>query len=744
MSQSPDEKSHTAGSPRIPVEHVRRDEVAVLRDATRVFELTASANEALAQEYRQMTRSRVYPLVVVVMKTANGIEVILRALLKKRPLSVASAPEPDHIETWEDAFAVPETGATAGESSAPVPTVPDQPTTPPKATKIGYLLLLVRKFLSQLSYALRVLFRGYAKAGHHERASLTPYEHWVQRFMTFGPDADALLRRRLTLMTYQPTLSIVMATYNTDHSFLVEAIESVRAQVYGNFELLIADDCSPDAGVRDIVRDYAARDPRIRLFERSENGGISRATNTALAEARGEWVVFMDHDDTLVPHALFHVVLALNDTPHANLLYSDEDKIDESNTPFMPYFKPDFDPLLLLGQNYVCHLTTVRRSLVEQVGRLRPEFDGSQDWDLVLRVSEVVDRSTIVHIPHVLYHWRSHRDSTSQSSAAKPWALAAGRRAVADALERRGVKASVNEVGGTGFALVAFDLPETPPLVSIMIPTRDGIYLATAVTSVLEMTTYPHFEVVVIDNGSVKPDTAAFLASLDDRVRVVRDDSPFNYSALHNRAVPSCRGDVLVLLNDDTEIIDGEWLSALVGLLLQPGVGAVGAKLLYPDRRVQHAGVILGPYGLAGHVNRLMPSNDFGYFGRAALPCEYQAVTAACVAVRRSIWDEVGGLDETFAVGFNDIDFCLRVRAAGHQVAYTPLAQLIHYESVSRGVDHIGPKFERFTREIAMMRDRWGLEIFRDPYYNPNLAFGHAMFTEAFPPRVSPWYTGIE
>ena len=392
------------------------------------------------------------------------------------------------------------------------------------------------------------------------------------------------LKRRIELINPRPLMSIVMASYNPDHRFFKEAIDSVLDQYYENFELLIADDCSPDAEVRAIVETYAKKDSRVRLVRRETNGGISAATNSAIAQATGDWLVFMDHDDTLVPHALLHVVLAIQEHPQATLIYSDEDKINEANEPFTPYFKSDFDPLLLLGQNYVSHLTTIRRDLVAEVGGLRSEFDGSQDWDLVLRVTERVPRSSIIHIPHVLYHWRSHAGSTSLATEAKPWAVDAGRRAVADALERRGVKGEVRRVPGSGFNRVVFALPENPPLVSVLIPTRDGKYLADCLQSLLDKTTYPNFEVVVIDNGSVKPFTQAMFHVLSDKITVVRDDSPFNYSALHNRAVPSCEGDILLLLNDDTEIIDGDWMTHMVAQLLQPGVGAVGAKLALPRR----------------------------------------------------------------------------------------------------------------------------------------------------------------
>lgn len=696
---------------------LRPDEVTVLREINRVYELEAAKNEMLTEQFRQLANSRFYPFAVLVLKVDNVAERILRRLLG-RPGSALRFPT----------IAAPAPGAAASEP----------------LSRSKQVETLLRKGFWLLRDATKVAVGGKKASQQSPQREANPYGSWAEAFMTIDDVVRDHLKRRVQLLTYQPLLSVVMTTYNTDHRFLAEAIESVLAQYYGNFELLICDDCSPDEGVREVVRRYERQDPRVRLIERSENGGISAAANSAIAEAKGEWLVFMDHDDTIVEHAFLHLVLPMNVHPGVCLIYSDEDKINETGQPFMPYFKSDFDPLLLLGQNYVCHLTTVRRQLVADLGGLRSEFDGSQDWDLVLRVSEVVPREAIVHVPLVLYHWRSHEESTSRASAAKPWALEAGLRAVEAALARRGVAAEVLEVAGTGFSEVHFALPEEPPLVSILIPTRDGKYLAKCVTSVLELTTYPNYEIVVIDNGSVEKSTSRFFEKMAGKLTVIRDDSPFNYSALHNRAVPQCRGEVLVLLNDDTEVLAPSWLSAMVAQLLQPQVGAVGAKLLYPDGRVQHAGVILGPDGLAGHVARFRSKDDKGYFGRTALASEFQACTAACLAVRRTTWEKLGGLDEELKVAWNDIDFCLRVRANGETVTYTPLAELLHYESVSRGTDQSGPSYNRFMEEILIMRDRWGFEIARDPYYNPNLSLSHAMFELAYPPRVSPWYTGIE
>jgi GT2 family glycosyltransferase len=603
---------------------------------------------------------------------------------------------------------------------------------------------VVKRFFEEFGAACRVIVRGHPSATSTSEGELSVYEQWFSHYATLSADGELLLRRRVSLLERQPLMSIVMATYNTDHEFLREAITSVLSQVYKRFELLIADDCSPDGEVRAIVAEFAKRDARVRLIERSENGGISSATNSAIEAASGEWIVLMDHDDTLVPHALARVVLAIAEHPDASFFYSDEDKIDENGRPFTPYFKSDFDPILLLGQNYLCHLSTIRTSLVRELGGLRSSFDGAQDWDLFLRVTERLERSHVVHIPFILYHWRSHDQSTSKASSAKPWALEAGTRAVADALERRGVRAEIEKVKTTGFCRLRYQLPENPPLVSILIPTRDGKFLATCLRSVLDKTTYPQFEIVVIDNGSEKPATKALFDELGDRIVVVRDDSPFNYSALHNRAVPTCKGDVLVLLNDDTEVVNGDWLTEMVGLLLQPGNGAVGAKLLYPDGRIQHAGVVLGPLGLADHVGKLEHRDSDGYFGRHHLPSEFSACTAACLAVRRSTWERLGGLDEDFQVAWNDIDFCLRIRESGEQVAYTPLAELVHYESVSRGLDESGPALKRFASEVLEMRARWLDRIVLDPYYNPNLSLNRPLWEPAHPPRVSPGYTGIE
>lgn len=713
-------------------------EVALLRQMQRVYELEYVNHQKFAAQLDQLKSSRYYPMALLVVKITNVLERGIRRRLGRRSIPpVASVPlqdEPSIDDPLGLEHAIEEiaTREQSGEHATPAPIGP-----------WGHRLRLVKRGMAMFIHALKVLVTG-GRRRHSPRLEANNYISWVETYRNYTEHERLHLLSRLPALTHQPLISVVMATYNSNADYLKHAINSVLAQAYENFELVIADDCSTDPAVRELVERYAKKDRRVRLIACTTNGGISAATNAAIAAAQGEFIAFMDHDDMLVGYALFAVILAINATPDATILYSDEDKINDASELFMPYFKSDFDPLLLLGQNYVCHLTTIRRDLIAHVGGLRSAFDGAQDWDLVLRVSEVVPRETIVHIPHVLYHWRSHPASTSQTSAAKPWALTAGVRAVTDALERRGIAAEVRTLEPIGFADVHFALPPSPPLVSILIPTRDGVYLERCIRSVLADTTYPNYEIVVIDNGSQKPSTLAFFEEMKDIIRVVRDDSPFNYSALHNRAVPECRGDVLCLLNDDTTVITPDWLTAMVAQLLQPGIGLVGAKLFYPDGRIQHAGVIMGVDALAAHVGRLEDGNSPGYFSRMMLASEFQACTAACIVVRRSTWEQLEGLDEKFRVAFNDIDFCLRVQRTGLKVTYTPHAQLVHYESVSRGLDTEGEKLLRFWKEVAMLRERWGLELAHDPYHNPNLAIHHGMFNLAYPPRTSPWYTGIE
>ena len=565
------------------------------------------------------------------------------------------------------------------------------------------------------------------------------YALWIEQFDTLDDSGRAQINDRVARLSDRPTISVIMPVYNTPAEFLRTAIESVRRQLYTQWELCIADDCSSEPHVAEILSEYQAMDDRIRVVRREENGHISAASNTALTLAGGEWITCLDHDDVLAEHALALSVLALSDKPQAGLLYSDEDKLDAAGNRHTPYFKPEFDPLLLLGQNYLNHLCLLRRDLVTAVGGYREGYEGSQDWDLALRVSEKLGQGEVVHVPHVLYHWRAHPGSTASVVSAKPYAADAGRRAVVDHLTRTGRTGRVTRIVMSGHNRLTWSVPEPEPLVSIIVPTRDGKLLQRCIDSLFGFTTYPNFELVVVDNCSRTLPALDFLRNNDGRLTVIRDEQRFNYSAINNAAVRRTSGDLICLLNDDTEIISGDWLDDMVGQVLQPGVGAVGAKLYYDDGRIQHAGVVLGILGVAGHSHRLADRLSPGYFGRLQVAQTMSAVTAACALIRREAWDEVGGLDEeNLPIAFNDVDFCLRLGEAGWRIVWTPQAELFHHESISRGPDDQGPRAAEFEREFDYMQKRWGPGVLRgDPYYNPNLSLTAEDFSLAWPPRVS-------
>lgn len=587
-----------------------------------------------------------------------------------------------------------------------------------------------------LSTATAALFEGYQRW-------LVPdvpddYASWVARHDTLTTEhLEDLRERAARLGPSAPLVSVLLPVYQTPEAWLRRCIESVLAQAYPHWQLCIADDASPDPRVQDVLREYASTDPRIQLERRAVNGHISEASNTALAMARGSHVALLDHDDELRPHALLEVAEVLAADPDVGLVYSDEDKIDVSGRRFDPYFKPDWDPDLLRGQNYLCHLTVLRTALVREVGGFRRGFEGSQDHDLVLRCSERLAPGQIRHIPRILYHWRAIPGSTALTRDAKDYAAEAGLRAVASQLERLGTGARA-EALSHGHYRVAWPLPDPAPKVSLVIPTRDRVdLLRTCVESVLATTRYPSFELLVVDNGSTDPEALAYLDALAARpqVRVLRYDRPFNYSAINNWAVTQCDGAIVGLLNNDVEVISPGWLEEMVGHAVRDEVGAVGAMLYYPDDTIQHAGVILGVHGVAAHVYSGRPRGFPGHGGRVRVAQRLSAVTGACLLLRREVFERAGGLDETLEVAFNDIDFCLRLRELGYANVWTPFAELYHHESASRGSDEEGEKRERFVREIERMRERWDGLLQDDPAYNPNLSLGSKHFDLASPPR---------
>lgn len=564
---------------------------------------------------------------------------------------------------------------------------------------------------------------------------LRSYDAWVRRYDTLKPHHRAAIRGKAKALNHKPLISIVMPVYDTPETVLREAIGSVRAQLYDNWELCIADDASPAPHVNAVLTELAAAEPRIKWMRRDTNGHIAAASNSALELARGEFIALMDHDDLLPEHALFEIVTLLNERPDADIVFSDEDKVDENGTRSDPYFKPGFSLDLFLGQNLINHLGVYRASLIDEVGGFRSGVDGSQDYDLALRVIARTSPEKILHIPKVLYHWRQPSGTVSFSQSALDKCIASSRKAIQDYLDETH-QGSDDKPRVEACPLVPswnrvrWPVPTPAPLVSVIIPTRDyAQLLKQCVEGLLHRTDYANIEILVVDNGSVEQRTRDLFASWagESRIRILPDPRPFNYSRLNNFAAKEAKGDLFLLLNNDIDVIGPDWLTEMVSLASRPGIGIVGAKLLYGDRRVQHAGVRLGAGtfdggpGVAGHFGHLAAAQDAGYRGSYALTQEMSAVTAACLLVTRQAFEAVEGLDEeSLTVAFNDIDFCLRVREAGFRVLWTPYAELFHLESASRGSDMTPEKQERFGREARYMRSRWGALLDRDPFYNQN------------------------
>ncbi len=574
---------------------------------------------------------------------------------------------------------------------------------------------------------LKLRGRGLLAQALAHRAE-TGYAAWIARFDRLGPEERARIRAEIAGWEAPPLVSVLMPVHDPDPRVLDAAIRSVRGQLYARWELCIADDASTDPAIPRLMARHAAEEPRIRTLRRGENGHIARATNDALALASGVFCAFLDHDDLLAETALYEVAKVVQDDSNLVLVYSDEDKVDARGHRFEPHFKSDFDRELLNGQNYVNHLCAVRTDALRGLGGLRPGFEGSQDHDLLLRLAETLDRDAVRHIPKVLYHWRAAAGSGTFSDRALARSEDARLRALAEGAGRRGARA---ERGPQGFNRLVRPLPEPPPLVSVVIPTRDRAeLLALALDGVLSHTAYPEIEVIVVDNDSREEATRALFArhAAEPRLRVLPVPGPFNFSDLSNRGAAAARGGVLLFLNNDIEVLEPGWLAELVSIAVEPEIGAVGAKLLYPDGTLQHGGIVLGVGGIAGHSHLGIAGDAPGYFARMHLTQEVSAVTGACLAVRAEVFRQVGGFDaDTLAVAFNDVDLCLRLRRAGYRNVWTPYARLTHHESKSRGPEDTPEKRARFEAESRVMRERWGPELRSDPYYNPNLsrASGH-------------------
>ncbi|EPI06142.1 glycosyltransferase, group 2 family protein [Enterococcus faecalis 20.SD.W.06] len=548
------------------------------------------------------------------------------------------------------------------------------------------------------------------------------YPNWLARNEVLDIEA---MTQEIATFHYQPKISIAMPVYNVEEKWLRLCIDSILNQVYTNWELCMADDASTDPNVKKILTEYQQLDERIRVVFREQNGHISEATNSALAIATGEFVALLDNDDELAINAFYEVVKVLNENPKLDLIYSDEDKIDMDGNRSDPAFKPDWSPDLLLGTNYISHLGVYRRSILEEIGGFRKGYEGSQDYDLVLRFTEKTTKERIKHIPKVLYYWRMLPTSTAVDQGSKGYAFEAGLRAVQDALVRRGINGHATHGAANGLYDVYYDI-ESEKLVSIIIPTKNGYKdVQRCVSSIIEKTTYQNYEIIMADNGSTDPKMhelyAEFEQQLPGRFFVESIDIPFNFSTINNRAAKKAHGEYLLFLNNDTEVITENWLTLMVSFAQQERIGCVGAKLLYPNNTVQHAGVILGLGGVAGHGHYGYPHGDLGYFGRLAINVNYSAVTAACLLMKKADFDAVGGFEEAFTVAFNDVDLCLKVQALGRDNVWLHEAELYHFESQTRGYDDKGKKKKRFEQEKVMMEEKWGPLIENDPFYNPNL-----------------------
>ena len=555
------------------------------------------------------------------------------------------------------------------------------------------------------------------------RNEYADYDTWL-RIMRVS--RQELFKQRKTKFSYAPKFSVVVPLYHTPAKFLKDLVRSMMYQSYANWELCLVNASPEDVHLTSLLENWAMRDKRIRVIRLEKNLGIAQNTNAGIEASTGEFIAFLDHDDFLEPDALFCYVDALNKDKTIDVFYSDEDKTDEYAAHyFYPHFKSDFNIDLLHANNYMCHFLAVRKSLVDTVGGLNEKFDGAQDYDFVLRLTE--NTKKIYHCPRILYHWRCSNQSTAANQGNKMYAIHAGKAALNAHYKRIGWNARAQEGAVDGWYQTKFTLKEEP-LVSILIPNKDHTDdLDVCLNSFFERADYQNYEFIIIENNSVLPETFAYYEKIEkehDNVKVVYWEAGFNYSAINNFGFKFAKGDYIMLLNNDVELITPDIFQSMLGFCMRPEVGIVGAKLLYNDHTVQHAGVLVGAGGLADHVFKGIHEDDPGYMGRAISSQDVSAVTAACLLVKRSVYEEVGGLEEEFQVAFNDVDFCLKVRKAGYLIVYDADVKLFHYESKSRGMEDTTDRFIRFGNEMMLLNSKWDiLSTFVDPYYNPNLSY---------------------
>ncbi len=548
------------------------------------------------------------------------------------------------------------------------------------------------------------------------------YKRWYKKNAPTESELNAQRKHRLS---YHPKISILVPLYKTPYNYLEELVNSVKEQTYENWELCLSDGSGENSPLVSYLQKYEAEDSRIKVVYNSVPLQISENTNEALKIATGDFIAFTDHDDVLAPNALYECVYELNEDSSIDMIYTDEDKISTSGKNyFMPHFKSDFNIDMLRSVNYFCHLVVVKRELYQKVGNLNPEFNGAQDYDFVLRCVEAA--KNIKHIPKILYHWRASKNSTAENPESKNYAFEAGARAIQAHYDRAGMHVTVEMVENKGIYRSKYTLLENP-LVSIIIPNKDhATDLDKCISSIEQKSSYTNYEFVVVENNSTEEETFEYYKKLETtcpRAKVVYwKGKGFNYPAINNYGVTQAKGDYILFLNNDTEIVNADCLKELLGYCMREDVGAVGARLYYEDGTIQHAGVIVGLGGIAGHAFVGFPHEAPGYFRRIQIAQNYSAVTAACIMVKRTVFEEVGGFEEKYAVAFNDVDLCMKIRKAGYLIVYNPYAELNHYESKSRGYEDSEEKVQRFNSEVALFRSRWEEFLEKgDPYYNPNL-----------------------
>lgn len=557
----------------------------------------------------------------------------------------------------------------------------------------------------------------------HERfePEEVPYGPWYRAYI---PTEETLEIQRKQKFDYSPLISIAVPAYQTPVEFLRQMIESLIVQTYSNWELCIVNASPDNEEMQKVLAEYSAGDSRVRFCNLKENLGIAENTNRAFAMAKGEFVGLLDHDDLLAPNALYEIVKILQDHPQADALYTDEDKVTtELDEHFQPHLKPDFNLDLLRSNNYICHFFVVRKSIVEKAGGFRKEFDGAQDYDFIFRCTE--NAGEVLHVPEILYHWRTHKASTADNPASKMYAFEAGKRAIEAHLERTGTKGEVSHTQDLGFYRVKYPV-QGKPLVSVIIPNKDEKETLQTCLEMLEKNTgYQNFEIIIVENNSTTDEIFRYYKELsrNRKIHLLRWGKEFNYSAINNFAVAHAKGEYLLFLNNDVKSINPDWLEEMLGVCQRPEVGGVGAKLIYPDNTIQHAGCVIGMGGIAGHMFVDMPADRTGYLHKASLLQDMSAVTAACLLMKKEVFEQAGGFTEELAVAFNDVDLCLKVRKNGYLIVYDPYAKLYHMESKTRGAEDSKEKVRRFQTEIEYMRCHW-IDILKngDPCYNKNLS----------------------